>query len=318
LGIKIVGTGRKLPGYMVTNKELAEFLDTGDEWITSKTGIKSRAVCTDESLTDLAYDAVNIALDKAGLLPSDIDLVIGATMSGDYLMPSLACCVLERFGVSCPAFDVNAACSGFVYALDTADAYINCGKAKTVVIIAADMMSRMLDWNDRSTSILFGDGAAACVITKGDSLKYIRTTAFAHIDPLFAKAGNGSNPFAKSPQPKGFLEMQGQHVYKFAVKTVEHEIQSALTAANLKAQDVDYFILHQANARIIDGARARLKLPAEKFPMNIQHYGNMSAASIPVLIDEMLEEGKIKPGDVLMLIGFGAGMTAGTALMVWE
>ena len=356
MGIKIIGTGKKIPSLTVKNEDLSAFLDTDDDWIISKTGIKTRTICTSESLTDLAEEAVRIALDKAQISISDINLVIGATMTGDYLMPSLACCVLERFGEQasgssgaerhlCPAYDLNAACSGFIYALDAADSAIKAGKAEYVLIVAAEMMSRMVDWRDRTSSVLFGDGACACIVTKGDSLKYIRTISDAQIGPLFAKAGRGNNPFIepdskelntkeistkeisakeisvkeisakKTDTHPGYLEMQGQHVYKFAVKAIESEIHSALDALDMKASDVDYFILHQANTRIIDGARMRLKLPPEKFPMNIQKYGNMSAASIPVLLDEMIEDKRIQPGNIIMLIGFGAGMTAGCAVM---
>ena len=317
MGIKIIGTGKKLPKHVVTNEALATFLDTSDDWIISKTGIKTRTVCTDESLTDLAEEASRIALAKAGILMSDADMMICATVTGDYYMPSMACCVLERLGGVCPAFDVSAACSGFIYALDVADSFISAGKAETVLIVAAEMMSRMVDWDDRASGILFGDGACACVVTKGSALKYIHTAADARVDTLFTKAGRGNNPFIEENLPAGYLKMQGQQVYKFAVKTIEKEINLALNAINMKAEDVDYFILHQANTRIIDSARIRLQLPAEKFPMNIEKYGNMSAASIPVLIDEMINDGRIKTGDILMLIGFGAGMTAGTAVLEW-
>ena len=318
MGIKIIGTGKKLPAYKADNHKLATFLDTGDEWITSKTGIKARTVCTKETLTDLAEEAARTALIKANTPP--VDMIIGATMTGDYATPSLACCVLERLSNlcgPCPAFDVNAACSGFIYALDAADSAIRAGKAETVLIVAAEMMSRMIDWDDRNTCILFGDGACACVVARGDSLKYIHTTSDANINLLFAKAGRGNNPFIEDIIPSGYLEMQGQSVYKFAVKAIEHEIHLALTALNMTAEDVDLFLLHQANLRIIDGACARLKLPPEKFPQNISEYGNMSAASIPVLLDEMIEDGRIKAGDVIMMIGFGAGMTAGCAVLKW-
>ena len=320
MGMKIIGMGNSIPKRVVANDELAAFMDTSDEWIISKTGIISRTVCTSESLTDLAEDAARAALSAANADISDVDLVIGATMTGDYFTPSLACCLLERFGSSrpnCSAYDINAACTGFIYALDAADSAIKAGKAKTVLIVAAEMMSRMVDWSDRTTSILFGDGACACIIaeTKSDgSLKYIRTVSDAQIAPLFAKAGSGNSPFVDEKASHGLLEMQGQHVYKFAVKAVEKEIKSALSALNMQEDDVDFFILHQANTRIIDGARARLKLPPEKFPMNIQKYGNMSAASIPILLCEMVEDGRITDGNTLMLIGFGAGMTAGCAV----
>ena len=323
MGLKIIGTGSKLPKHSVSNEELAAFLNTSDEWITSKTGIKARGVCTDENLLDLAEGAALLALSRAGTQLEEIDMIIGATMTTDYVMPSLACCLLERlntcFGTShiCPAVDVNAACSGFIYALDAADSAIKAGKADKILIISAEMMSRMVDWRDRTSSILFGDGASACVVERGQNLKHIRATADAQVRALFAKAGRGNNPFMGSEVPAGFLEMQGQQVYKFAVKTIEHEIHFALSALDIKAEDVDYFILHQANTRIIDGARARLKLPPEKFPMNIKNHGNMSAASIPVLLDEMVQSGQIKPGNLLMMIGFGAGMTAGCAVLEW-
>lgn len=318
--MKIIGMGKKLPQLSVSNETLAAFLETSDEWITSKTGIKTRMICTTESLTDLAEAAARNALENTGLAPSDIDMLICATVTGDYIMPALACSVSERFGVKCPAFDINAACTGFVYALDTADSFIKAGKAENILIICADMMSRIVDWNDRASCILFGDGAGACVVTRGDSLKYIRTITDPQIKPLFAKAGQGNNPFVSRETQNvsyRFLQMQGQNVYKFAVKTIEKEINLALSALKTEVSDVDYFILHQANARIIEGARVRLKLPQEKFPMNIQKYGNMSAASLPVLLAEMAEDGRIKPGNTLMLIGFGAGMTAGTAVLEW-
>jgi 3-oxoacyl-[acyl-carrier-protein] synthase-3 len=176
----------------------------------------------------------------------------------------------------------------------------------------------MVDWNDRTSCILFGDGAGACVVAVGENLRYIRAFSDAQISPLFTKSGRGNNPFIpENENEQNFLQMQGQHVYKFAVKTIETEINLALSALKLAPQDIDFFILHQANARIIEGARSRLKLPPEKFPMNIQKYGNMSAASIPVLLAEMAEEGRIKKGDTLMFLGFGAGMTAGTAVITW-
>lgn len=314
--VKIIGMGKKLPQTGISNETLAEFLDTSDEWILSKTGIKTRTICTDESLTDLAVAASQNALDNAGLSAADIDMVICATVTGDYSMPSLACQVLEHLKISCPAFDINAACTGFIYALDVADSFIKSGKAKNILIVCAEMMSRVVDWKDRTSCILFGDGAGACIVTTGNSLKYIRTLTDAQTDLLFTKSGRGNSPFSSEETP-GFLQMQGQHVYKFAVKTIEQEITLALATLNKSANDIDYFILHQANARIINGARTRLKLPPEKFPMNIQKYGNMSAASIPVLLAEMQESGHLQKGNTLLLLGFGAGMTAGTAIIEW-
>jgi 3-oxoacyl-[acyl-carrier-protein] synthase-3 len=296
---------------------LAAFLDTTDEWITSKTGIHERAICLEESLTDLAEAAAREALHAAGLEISQVDMVICATATGDFLMPSLACCVLERLGGKCAAFDVNAACTGFIYALDTASAFLQAGRAENILLVCAEKMSRLVDWNDRSSCILFGDGAAAFVVTNGDSLKYIRTFCHPQTDMLFANSPAGNSPFVTPTPVNPFLQMQGQNVYKFAVRTIESEINLALAAIGKTAQDIDFFILHQANARIIDGARTRMKLPQEKFPMNIQKYGNMSAASIPVLLNEMVADSRIKRGDLCLLMGFGAGMTAGTAVVEW-
>jgi len=317
MNIKILGTGRKLPERVVTNDELAALIDTNDEWITSKTGIKTRHVCTTETLADLAEGAAREAIEKSGLTISDVDIVICGTVSSDYITPALACVVSQRLGIERPAFDVNGACSGFIYMLDVADAYISAGKAKNILLVAAEMLSRHTDWTDRATCVLFGDGAGACVVSAGNALKYIRVNADGNADPLYAKAGTGNNPFAPEPLTQTFIRMEGQKVFKFAVKTIEDEIERALAALGLDAGNVDYFLLHQANLRIIDAARSRLGQPAEKFPTNISKYGNMSSASIIILLDEMLEESKIKPGDTLMFVAFGAGMTSGACVLEW-
>ena len=314
--IKIIGTGRKLPSRAVLNDELAAMVDTSDEWISSRTGIKNRYVCTEENLTDLAEGAARIALEKANLSPQKIELIICPTIAGDYSFPSLACCLAERLGVKCLAFDINAACSGFVYSLEIAEAFIS--KYKNILIVGADMMSRLIDWNDRTTCVLFGDGAGACVVTSGGALKYIRSNADPNAEILFAKSRPGNSPFSNEETAGGFTVMQGQDVYKFAVLSVASEIKLSLEKLNLTAENIDYFVLHQANNRIIDGVRMRLKQPPEKFPTNIAKYANTTAATIPILLDEMLEEKKLKPGDTIMMVGFGAGMTTGTCVMVWE
>ncbi|MDR1664343.1 MAG: ketoacyl-ACP synthase III [Clostridiales bacterium] len=318
MSLKIIGTGKALPERTVTNDELAGMVDTNDEWIISKTGIKERRVCTWETAASLAEQAGRRAVERAGLALSEIDMLICATVSGDYVTPSLACCVLERLGVSCPAFDISAACPGFVYALDAADAYITSGKAKNILIVAAERMSRNLDWNDRATCILMGDGAGACVVTAGNALKYSRLWAAGEAGMLYVDSGTGNSPFADAPSPRGYIHMQGQQVFKFAVRAVESEIRLALEKLNMNAEAVDYFVLHQANKRIIDSARLKLKQPEAKFPVNIDRYGNLSAASIPVLLDEMLAEGKIAPGTALVLMAFGGGPTAGISVLVWE
>ena len=307
-----------LPQKAVANDILANILDTSDEWITTRTGIKNRYVCTNESLTDIAEGAARIALEKAGIEANNIDLIICPTLAGDFVFPSLACCLAERLGVKCPAFDVNAACSGFIYGLEIAEALLTSGRYKHILIVGADMMSRLVDWNDRATCVLFGDGAGACVVTLSNTIKYIKTSADPKCEMLYAKIRNRNNPFTTSVESDDYVHMQGQDVYEFAVKAVAKEIREALAATNMNAADVNYFVLHQANSRIVDSIRKRLKQPIEKFPINIHNYANTTAATIPILLDEMIKEGEVKLGDILVMVGFGAGMTTGTCVMVWE
>ncbi|MDR2569260.1 MAG: ketoacyl-ACP synthase III [Oscillospiraceae bacterium] len=316
--LKIIGMGRGVPDRRVFNDELAGFLDTDDSWISSRTGIKSRYVCTYETLTELSVTASRQALSKAGLEAHNIDLVLCVTLGGDYVTPSLACSVAEQISATCPAFDINAACTGFVYALDVASVYLAAGRAKNILIICAEMMSSLVDWNDRNTCILFGDGAAACVVTVGDFIKYMSLSTIADTSILNLPSGSGNSPFIKSKKEKGFLQMQGQEVFKFAVNVVERDLLQALDALDMALEQIDWFLLHQANKRIINSISRKLRQPEDKFPVNIDKYGNLSSVSIPLLLDEMLDEGKIKSGDTLFLSAFGAGLTAGSCIMVWE
>ena len=318
MSLKIIGLGKGIPKKRVSNDELTDFLDTSDEWIVSRTGIKNRYVCTDETLTDLSVAAATQAIEKAALTVDDIDLIICSTIGGDFRTPSLACCISERIGTKCPAFDINAACTGFIYALEVANSFLSTGKAKNILIVCAEMMSKHADWTDRNTCVLFGDGAAACVVTSGNALRYINLLAPANTSILTLPVGTGNSPFMSNKKEDGFLYMQGQEVFKFAVNMVESETNQALNTLNLSPEDVDYFILHQANKRIIDSARAKLRQPEEKFPVNIDRYGNLSCVSIPLLLSEMLEDGKINPGDTLFMSAFGAGLTAGSCVMIWE
>ena len=315
--MKIIGLGKGIPKKILSNDELSTIVDTNDEWITTRTGIKNRHVCTDESLTDLAETAAAEALKNANITADEIDMIICATIGGDYTTPSLACCVAERLGTSCAAFDINAACTGFLYALDIAEKYLTQDKSN-VLIISAEVMSKRVDWQDRRTCVLFGDGAGACVATKGDSLKYLNLTVQGDSKTINSPIGTGNSPFISEQKESGFLYMDGQEVFKFAVSTAEKEVALALEALNLSTEDIDMFVLHQANKRIIDFARKRLKQPEEKFPVSVDRYGNTSAASIPILLCELVEEGKIKAGDRLFMCAFGAGMTAGSCVLIWE
>jgi len=338
MSLKIIGLGKGIPESCVSNDDLVSFLDTSDEWIVSRTGIKSRHVCTSEKLTDLSTAAALQALNKAGLSPKELDLIICTTIGGDYRTPSLACCVLERIGARCPAFDMNAACTGFIYALNVASAFLGAGSLvcglggettgslagrqtsnyKNILIVCAEIMSTQMDWSDRNTCVLFGDGAAACVVTKGDMLKYIHLSAEADTSILNLPSGTGNSPFATERDESCFLNMQGREVFKFAVNAVEDEIEQALESLELQAKQIDWYILHQANKRIIDFIRMKLGQPEGKFPINIDRYGNLSSASVPLLLYEMLEDGLVKSGDVIFMSAFGAGMTAGSCVIVWE
>jgi len=318
MSIKIIGMGKGIPEKTISNDMLAEFLDTDDEWITTRTGIKTRHVCTFESLTDLSKSASEQAISKANLSTNDIDLIICATLGGEYRTPSLACTVAEQLGTTCPAFDINAACTGFVYALDIASAYIESNKANNILIICAEMMSVQADWNDRNTVILFGDGAAACVVTKGNALKYISLSAIPETTILNLPSDTGNSPYINKKVVRSYLHMQGQEVFKFAVNIVGKDVKQALEAINKTPEQIDYYVLHQANKRIIDSIRVKLKQPEEKFPINIDRYGNISSVSVPLLLSEMLDEGKIKTGDTLFISAFGAGLTAGSCIVVWE
>jgi 3-oxoacyl-[acyl-carrier-protein] synthase-3 len=318
MSLKIVGTGSALPDRIVTNDELTGFLDTSDEWIVSRTGIIERRVCVGVTTLDLAYQAAVSALSDAGLAPNNIDIVICSTISGNYITPSLACCVIEKLGIECPAFDISAACPGFTYALDIADAYISSGKANNVLIVSAERISGLVDWTDRSSCVLFGDGAAACVATQGGALKYSRLTASGGAETLCMPASTGYNPFTGDTVKPGYIQMQGPQTFKFAVKTAEAEIRRALETLGLDFDSVDYFIMHQANKRIIESVRTKLNQPEGKFPVNIDRYGNTSSATIPLLLDQMRTDGFIKKGSTLVLTAFGAGNTAGTCVLVWE
>ncbi len=317
MSIQILSIGKAVPEQVISNHRLSTFLDTNDEWITTRTGIKSRYIATEETLVSLCEEAVMKALHQAKLASKDIDLILCSTLCGDYLLPSLSCCILERLHISCPAFDINAACSGFIYALDVADTYISTGKATNVLIVCAEMLSKLVDWKDRSTCVLFGDGAAACMITKGTALQYLKLTATGNTQALYLPFGNGNNPF-KPKKETGYINMQGQEVFKFAVSMIENQTDLALQTLHMIPDDIDYYVLHQANKRIIESARNRLNQPEEKFPVNIERYGDISSVSIPILLDEMMENGRIQKGTKLLLSAFGAGFTTGTCVMIWE
>lgn len=318
MSFSILGTGSALPKTTQTNDDLAFFLDTSHEWIYSRTGIKSRHICVDESILDLALAASQKALLDSQTHPHEIDLIICPTMGGDMVTPSLASLLQKALDASCPAFDINAACSGFVYGLDIGDAYLSRGNISKILVIAVDAMSRLVDWEDRGTAVLFGDGAGAVVLSKGESLKSIVISSEGNAHPLNIKRPLGNHPFLKEKiSPKPYLQMEGAEVYRFAVSAICNDLKRVTSDAHLSLSELDLIIPHQANIRIIEGASKRLKIPMEKFALTLDHHGNTSAPSIPLALDEYNKKGLLKPGMKIALTAFGGGLTTGACVLVW-
>ncbi len=317
---RIIGTGSYAPERIVTNKDLMKFLDTDDEWIRERTGICERRVSAGEGTSDLAIHAAERAIADAGIDPKEIEILIVGTCTPDNGFPSAATDVQRAVGaVNAVAFDVTAACSGFIYGLHIVQSFIRCGTYKTALVIGAETISKVLDWTDRGTCILFGDGAGAAVL-RADETGVIRTLAGSdgrkgHV--LGCQARSMDNFLTgRKPEP-GFMTMDGQEVFKFAVKKVPEIVNQILEESGIGREQVDHYVLHQANIRILESASRRLKVPMEKIPVNIDRYGNTSAASVPILLDEMNREGRLKRGDTLVMAGFGAGLTWGAALLKW-
>jgi 3-oxoacyl-[acyl-carrier-protein] synthase-3 len=323
--IKICGTGSALPEKIVTNDDLSRIMDTSDEWISSRTGIRARHLAVEETTTGMSVQAARSAMEEAGILPEELDLIIAATLSPDHVLPTLACEVQAALGASrAVAFDLHAACSGFLFSMNTAAAYLRSGIYKNALILGAETLSKMLDWEDRGTCVLFGDGAGAAVLRElpddgsGAGLKGFAQYSDGSRGQVLACANRAVNhPFASHAPEYPYVTMDGQAVYKFAVSTVPKVVTDVVEAAQLTLSDIDHFVLHQANRRIIESVAKRLKQPIEKFPMNLQECGNISAASVPILLDSLNKNGMIKQGETVVLAGFGAGLTWGAAVVQW-
>jgi 3-oxoacyl-[acyl-carrier-protein] synthase III len=315
---RIAGTGSYLPEKILTNAELEKLVDTSDEWIRTRSGIRSRHIAAEGELaSDLALRAAQRALQAAALDAAELDMIIVATTTPDMIFPSTACILQAKLGVAgCPALDVQAVCSGFVYALTVADLFIKSGQARHVLVVGAEVYSRILDWTDRGTCVLFGDGAGAVVLKASDTPGILGTKLHAdgsQKDNLSVPGSVCGGKVSGTP----FVRMDGGAVFKFAVRVFEEVAHEVLDAAGLKVADVDWFIPHQANIRIMEATAKKLGLPLEKLISTVDHHGNTSAASIPLALDEAVRAGKIHSGQTLLLEGVGGGFTWGAVLLRW-
>lgn len=314
----IIGTGAAVPAYVLDNDGVAELVETDDAWIRERTGIRQRHIAKEETTASLAEEAACRAVVDAGIAPNRIDLIVVATATANQRMPCVACKVQEKIGAQQAAcFDLNAACTGFVLAYQTAAAYLKAGIYRTALVIGSDCMSQVIDWQDRSTCILFGDGAGAAVLQRQPGLSYLPVAGAdgRKGEVLSCQALYEEQPFYKKCVDSGFLRMDGQAVFKFAVRKVPEAILEVLESNGLSTGDIDWFVIHQANRRIIESVARHLGISMERFLVNLQEYGNTSSASIPILLDEGKHSGRLKKGQRLVVAGFGAGLTWGASIV---
>lgn len=320
---EIVGVGGYLPPKVVTNADLEGIVDTSDEWIVSRTGIRERRIAEDGAATsDLVVEAVSLALRRAGIAGDEVDLLIVGTSTPDFVMPSTACVVQRKLAMSCPAFDVNAACSGFMYALSVGATAIESGRHETVVVAGADVMSGIIDWTDRSTCVLFGDGAGAVVLKASDEpgvMSIVLGADGSGEEQLKVPSGGSAQPLTpeRMAARDQYMKMNGPEVFKFAVRVIPRATQQALSEAGHTVDDLTWLVPHQANKRILDTVEERLGIEDARVFSNLERTGNTSAASIPLALDDLYTGGHLSPGDLLALVGFGAGLTWGAAVVRW-
>lgn len=323
--VGIIGTGKYVPERILTNSDLEKIVETNDEWIVSRTGIRERHIAAPhEATSDLAYEAALKALESAGMKAEELDLIIVATVTPDSSFPSTACILQDKLGAKgAAAFDLSAACSGFVYSLATATGFIQTGMYNNALIIGADTLSRITDYTDRNTCVLFGDGAGAVIIgevPEGRGFQSFDLGAEGSGGSLLKMEAGGSRLPASQQtieDKKHFIYMNGREVFKFAVRVMGTATERVLTKAGLGKEDIDLFVPHQANIRIIQSAMQRLDLPEEKCVINVDRYANTSAASIPLALVEAAEEGRMKAGDTVLMVGFGGGLTWGASVLIW-
>lgn len=319
---KLIAFGHCVANKVMTNDDLSKFVETSDEWISSRTGIRERRISEDKNTSDLCVETAKKLLERAKMEAEELELIIVATITPDYLTPSTACIVQGKIGaVNAMAFDLNAACSGFVYALGVAEKFIRCGTYKNIMVIGAETISKIVDWSDRSTCVLFGDGAGGVILSRNEEDKNCIIAEDMHSDGSGWQYITGGiiplkNTFVKAPEDINYsFEMDGRGVFNFATKMVPKSVKLVLEKAELDFDDIKYIVPHQANTRIIEVVAKKLKLPLEKFYLNTDRFGNTSAASIPIALSEMNEKNLLQKGDKIIITGFGGGLTWGSVLI---
>lgn len=321
--IVISGIGAYVPSNIVTNDDLSKIVETSDEWIFGRTGIKERRISKEEDTSEIAIKAANAALKSSGIKPDEIDILIVATITPDMFTPSVACMVQKGIGaVNATAFDINAACSGFIYSMQVAEGMLKSFNYKNALIIGAEVLSKIIDWTDRSTCVLFGDGAGAVTLSKSNSIGIIKTFTKSKgekWESLTAAARDVENPYIQNVQKKQkFINMNGRDIFKFATSIIQESVNKVLDETGYSLDDIKYIVPHQANVRIIDYASKKLGVEENRFYVNLHRIGNTSSASIPIALNEMYEKGLLENGNKIILVGFGGGLTYGSVLIEWK
>lgn len=321
--MRIIGTGSSLPKKEVTNEMLSTFLDTSDEWIVTRTGISSRKVISDEKLEDMAVDAARKAVENAGIGLDDIDLIVCSNVVNEFVTPGLSCVIQRDLGTKVPTMDINAACAGFIYGLDFVHGYSLAHKdVRCILLVCAEEPTRMMNWADRNVCVLFGDGAAAvildCTDKDSDCIKEVKLSGVPAVESLYYKRVLEPTPYITKEKEPVPLTMNGRDIFRMATRAGVADISAVLEKTGMKADDVDYYLLHQANLRIIDSIQKHFDISHDKFVHNIEHLGNTSSASVPILLDDMNRSGRLSKGQKLIMSAFGAGFVSGAALVVWD
>lgn len=318
MNFSILGTGSYAPPRIVTNDELATMMPTSDEWITQRVGVKERHVCTTETAADLALEAARRALENSHTRPEELDMILVATVSNDNATPGIGCLVQRDLGATCPTMDLNAACSGFLFMLETAAAFFARGRVRRMLVIGAEHMSRLLEWDKAGVCVIFGDGAGAAVLGPGEDLLASRIHTYGGDSVICVPNYVGASPFFTGEARPPFVQMNGQETYKFAVNAMCRDLMQVLEDAHLQGNELAYVVPHQANYRIIQGASHRLPIPEDRFYVNIDRYGNTSAASVPMALDELNRAGKLHAGDLVAMCAFGGGLSSAACILRWS